>query len=347
MQTAWTDSYGGGSPRPAARGATVASGRAQALRRSEIETRGGAGDRATRGAKALGWLSIGLGLTSLVFPRHVARLTGVPEDARSTTASRLVGARELLCGIGILMRPREPAWLWARVASDLVDLALLGGALGLRKANRPKVIGSMASVAGILVLDVLGAAQLGRAARRSVASTGRRQRRGSIRVTRSITVNRPPEDVYRFWRDLQNLPLFMDHLESVDVVDGQSHWRARGPGGSTVEWDATMIEDRPNELLAWRSIEGADVDNAGIVELITAPGDRGTVVRVALRYEPSSRRMTSLLAKVFGPDPARELESDLRRLKQVIETGEVVCSDASIHRGPHAARPPSNEEMSR
>src|SRR5213082_3253037 len=104
-------------------------------------------------------------------------------------------------------------------------------------------------------------------------------------VKEAITVNRSPEDLYQFWRNFENLPRFMDHLESVQVTgDGRSHWKAKAPAGATVEWDAETTEDRPNELIAWRSTEDADVSNAGVVRFVPAPGARGTEIHVDLRY---------------------------------------------------------------
>ncbi|WP_406696340.1 SRPBCC family protein [Singulisphaera sp. Ch08] len=105
-----------------------------------------------------------------------------------------------------------------------------------------------------------------------------------IDVTGSITINRPAEELYRFWRNFENLPRIMTHLESVQVTgDRRSHWKAKAPVGSTVEWDAEITEDRPNELIAWRSLEGADVENSGAVRFVPAPGGRGTEVHVEMR----------------------------------------------------------------
>lgn len=348
MQTALTDRYGGREPREATRTPTrSAAGRARAMRRAAGAMSYGVRDGAERRANGLGWFSLGLGLTALLAPRRLAMIAGIADDASARNLTRMIGAREILSGLGILSGTRPAAWLWARVIGDVVDLALLGRSLGMRKANRPKLLRSMASVAGILLLDGVTAVQARRSEGGAAANVGRNLRRGGIRVVRTITVNRPPDEVYRFWRDLENLPRFMAHLDSVHVVDGRSHWRAKGPAGAIVEWDATIVDDRPNERLAWRSVEGADVPNAGTVELSAAPGGKGTVVRVDLRYDPPGRRIGALLAKAFGEEPSQQIAGDLRRFKQVIETGEVVHSDASIHRGPHAARPPSDEEMFR
>jgi uncharacterized membrane protein len=162
---------------------------------------------------------------------------------------------------------------------------------------------------------------------------------GAVRVSKTITVNRPVEEVYAFWRDLENLPKFMVHLESVQVSGERSHWRAKAPAGLSVEWDATLVEGLPNQRLAWQSAAGADVPNAGTVRFAPAPGDRGTEVHVDLRYDVPGGKIGAAFAKAFGEEPSQQIQSDLRRFKQVMETGEVLRSDASIHTGPHPAQP--------
>jgi uncharacterized membrane protein len=171
---------------------------------------------------------------------------------------------------------------------------------------------------------------------------------GAIRVSKTITVNRTVEDVYAFWRDLENLPTFMVHLESVRVTgERSSHWRAKGPAGLTVSWDATLVEDVPNERLGWRSVEGAKVPNAGTVRFTRAPGARGAEVHVDLRYDVPAGKIGAAFAKAFGEEPSQQIQSDLRRFKQVMETGEVLHSDASVHRGPHPAQPARGEPPAR
>lgn len=150
-------------------------------------------------------------------------------------------------------------------------------------------------------------------------------RRGEgVRVDERIVINRPRSEVYRFWRNLENLPRFMDHLESVTVLDEQrSRWVAKGPAGTRVEWDAVIHNEIPNELLAWRSLEGSEVDNAGSVHF--APMENGdTEVRVILRYDPPAGRVGAAVAWLFGEEPSRQVAEDLRRLKQVVESGELV-----------------------
>lgn len=145
-------------------------------------------------------------------------------------------------------------------------------------------------------------------------------RRGEgVRVDERIVLNRPRSEVYRFWRNLENLPRFMDHLESVTVLDEErSHWVAKGPAGSRVEWDAVIHNEIPNQLIAWRSLEGSEVDNAGSVHFSpTQNGD--TEVRVVLRYDPPAGRMGAAVAWLFGEEPSKQVAEDLRRLKQVVE----------------------------
>ncbi len=150
-------------------------------------------------------------------------------------------------------------------------------------------------------------------------------------MKKSLVINSSPEELYNFWHDFENLPRFMRHLESVRVTgEGRSHWVATAPGGTTVEWDAEVTEDRPGELIAWRSTEGSDVYNTGSVKFERAPGDRGTIVRVEIDYAPPGGRIGAAVAKLFGEDPQQQIDSDLRRFKQVVETGEVVISDATL-----------------
>lgn len=143
-----------------------------------------------------------------------------------------------------------------------------------------------------------------------------------IKVEKSITINKPVSELYKYWRNFENLPRFMDHLESVAVSsEKNSHWVAKAPAGTTVEWDAEIINEKENELIAWRSLEGADVDNAGSVRFEEATGGRGTVVRVSIEYNPPGGIIGATIAKLFGEEPNQQVQEDLRRFKQVMETG--------------------------
>jgi uncharacterized membrane protein len=155
-------------------------------------------------------------------------------------------------------------------------------------------------------------------------------------------VNRSPEEVYRFWHDFGNLGKFMSNVESVQVTgDRRSHWRAKAPAGTTVEWDAEIVEDLPDSFIAWRSLPGSDIENSGSVHFERAPGGRGTLIRVELEYTPPGGIIGANIAKLFGKEPGRQVEEELRKLKQILETGEVARSDSSIFPGMHPAQPPA------
>jgi len=167
-----------------------------------------------------------------------------------------------------------------------------------------------------------------------------------MKVQKTIIINSSPEEVYSFWRNFRNLPRFMRHLESVEVTgdgDKTSHWRAKALAGQTVEWDAEVVEDRPNEAISWRSMKGADIKNSGWVRFIPATGGRGTLVTVHLEYDAPGGKAGSLVAKLFGEEPEQQVDDDLRAFKQVLETGEVVLSEATIERTrlpQHPGQPP-------
>ena len=147
---------------------------------------------------------------------------------------------------------------------------------------------------------------------------------GSVRVDEALTINAPVEEIYSFWRNFENLPKFMYHLESVTTIDEmRSHWKAKAPLGMTVEWDAEIISEIPNELISWRSIENADVSNAGSVRFLPSTGGRGTVVKVELRYEPPAGKLGAAIAWLTGEEPSVQVREDLRRFKQLMETGEI------------------------
>ena len=148
--------------------------------------------------------------------------------------------------------------------------------------------------------------------------------RAGVHVDESVTINQPVEILYRFWRNLENLPRFLRHLESVErVTDTLSRWRAKGPGGSTLEWNAEIINEVPNQVIGWRSIEGSDVVSAGSVNFDDAGPGRGTRVHVRLQYSPPGGKVGAAVAKLLGRDPGTEIREDLRQFKQILEAGEV------------------------
>lgn len=304
-------------------------------------------------ATFLGLFSVGLGLAQLTAPDAMTRLVGGRPSTRSRRTMRGLGARELTNGMAILQQPRSPAWLWSRVAGDTMDLALLGRLYTDERNDHGRTMAATAAVLGVAALDYVCAQQLGMTSRSAPrhAEPGPARDAGispsmARRVARSITVNRGREEVYAFWRNFENLPGFMKHLEAVQVHDEtRSKWTAKAPAGRTVSWEAEIIEDRPSERISWRSLPGSTITNAGTVRFEKAPGDRGTEVHVELEYLPPAGALGAMVATLFREEPREQLIDDLRAFKQVMEIGEVLVSDAIRTRGPHPAQPTSRKEM--
>lgn len=150
----------------------------------------------------------------------------------------------------------------------------------------------------------------------------------SIKVEKTVTINKSAEELYRFWHNFEQLPHFMKHLKSVTVYDDKrSHWVATAPMDNSVEWDAEIIDDQENKLIAWASVEGADVDNSGFVRFQPAPANRGTEVKVVIEYSPPGGAVTAAIAKLFGEEPEQQLGDDLRRFKMLMEAGEIATTE--------------------
>ncbi len=285
--------------------------------------------RSERLAQALGWFSIALGAAQLVAPSRVARAVGAHDTDSTRKTLRTFGARELTAGVAILAQPDDARWVWSRVGGDALDLGWLARAMRQETSNRQRLGMAAAAVAGITALDVLTARRLAR----QPSETQRRRRR--VQVEQVVTVNRSIAEVYGFWRDFANFPRFMAHLERVEVLDSRrSRWTATAPVGMTVGWDAEIVHDRDGEWLAWRSLPGSQVENSGSVRFAPAPGARGTEVRVQLEYVPPGGRIGRLVATLFGEEPRQQVREDLRRFKQLMETGEVALSDGRGLRRP-------------
>jgi uncharacterized membrane protein len=158
----------------------------------------------------------------------------------------------------------------------------------------------------------------------SGATTIRKKLPGTLEVKEIISVNKSPEETYRFWRDLEQLPRFMSHLESVQMKDGdRSHWVAKGPIGMTLEWDAATVEDQPNELISWQTLPDSNVQHAGEVRFSPVPGRRGTEVMVSFKYYPPGGIAGEAFAHLTNTLTEHQIREEIRRFKQVIETGEV------------------------
>lgn len=299
---------------------------------------------AARLGTSLGWFSLAAGATCLLMPRTVAYSVGLSSNPRTLRAMRAMGLRELASGAGILLRPQRPGWLWMRVAGDAMDLALLG--LSGRRSSAlpaltehtevalPRVAGphqrlllASAALAGITVLDMLAAYEQGRLQRQrsgndqadhAVDATG------AIRIRKSIAINQSPEACYRFWRNVENFPRFMKHVDEVHVLDAtRSHWRVSAPLGRHVEWTAELASDVPSQQLGWHTLPGAEIDHAGMVRFVPAGSGRSAIVEVDFSYRPPLGKAGSRVAKLFGEEPSQQVEDDLRRFKQLIETGEI------------------------
>ncbi|WP_341732289.1 SRPBCC family protein [Microcoleus sp. EPA2] len=150
----------------------------------------------------------------------------------------------------------------------------------------------------------------------------------SIKVEKTVTINKPADELYRFWRDFENLPRFMKHLKYVKVIDeSRSHWIASAPMGQSLEWDAEIVREEENRLIAWASVPGAEVENSGFVRFQPGPEGRGTEVKVVLEYNPPGGAITATVAKLFGEAPQQQIADDLGRFKQFMETGEIATTE--------------------
>jgi uncharacterized membrane protein len=197
-----------------------------------------------------------------------------------------------------------------------------GGALLLYALKRRSV--------GGLIPALLGAGLFYRAATghsrlyKMLAINTANNRPQGITVHKAVTVNRPMDEVYRFWRHLENLPHFMEHLQSVQALDDRrSHWVVKTPPGITIEWDAEIMEDRPNQVIAWRTLPGSAVQHIGLVRFAPAPNGWGTEVVVMLKYDPPGGPAGEIFAHLLNVVTAQQIKEEIRRFKRMMEAGEV------------------------
>ncbi|HLU09028.1 MAG TPA: SRPBCC family protein [Oceanobacillus sp.] len=228
---------------------------------------------------------------------------------------------------------RKGRYLAVLVGGILVGVGLVRG--GVRGLIMMLVGGGVIAqgVTGIsLVLKAIGANRAVRTNEKAVAVPHQQ----GFRVEKSITIDSPIEEIYSYWRNFENLPNFMSHLEAVEVQDDDihSHWVAKAPAGMNIEWDAEIINEIPNEVIGWRSVEGAAVPNAGAVRFRPAPGGRGTEIQVKIEYLPPAGPIGAAVAAMFGEDPNTQVAHSLRQFKQLIEAGEVATNDGQPH-GPY------------
>lgn len=260
----------------------------------------------TRLARSLGWFSIGIGLAELTAPRALARFLGVREHP---ALIRALGLREIASGLGILTGRRRNGWLWARVGGDVIDLGLLTAAVPDASG---RAAGALVAVAGVTALDVVAS----RAGRRDG-----RDEQATRPAKHTIMIDRSCEDLYLFWRNVENFPRVMRDLDSVRALDGgRSHWVGRGRRGTRVEWDAEMevTGGAPGSSVAWRSVPGSPVETWGAVRFTPRRGGRGTLVEMEMK-------------------PGADVTDALRRCKWLIETGEIPTTEGQPA-GPSASR---------
>lgn len=264
--------------------------------------------------QALGWFSIGLGVTELLAPRAIGRAIGVGDHP---AILRAVGVREILSGVGLLTERSPGGWAWSRVAGDAMDLALLGAALRSPNAQPQRIAAAATFVVGAAALDVYAGQRL----------MNTRMEPPEVHVTEVVAINAPPAQLYRFWSNLENLPLFMSHVQSVaKTSERTSHWVVTGPAGATLEWDSEIVDDQEDVRLGWRTLPNSQVHHEGMVTFEPAPGSRGSIARVELLYWPPAGKVGAQFMRLLGEDPSRQINDDLRRLKQLIETGEVATT---------------------
>ncbi len=225
--------------------------------------------------------------------------------------------------------------------------AVGGGLLTAYGINRGDAFGVLLSVlgGGLLLRGATGHCQVYDAMGVDTSMQGdndspyTKGRSGKIHVKQSVTINKSTSELYNFWRDFENLPQFMNHLESVkNIDDKRSHWVAKAPLGTTVEWDAEITSERENERIGWKSTEDSEIPNSGVVEFLPT-STRGTEVKVTLTYEPPAGYLGSLVAKLFGEEPSQQVAEDLRRFKSLMEAGMIIKTEGqSSGRAPQAKK---------
>jgi len=273
-------------------------------------------------AQGLGWFSVALGAAAILAPNAIGAITGTGRRG----VARSVGVRELATGIGILTQRNPAPWLWSRVVGDVIDLAVLGTAVSRSGPGRGRAAFSFAAVAGVLAVDAVAAAHLTRHADHPLVSGVAAPT--DLYFETSIATIKSPDECYQFWRNTENLPRFMSNLESARQLDDRRfHWVAKGNSPIAQEWDCEITEDRPGAALAWRTLTGAEVPNAGSVLFEAAPRGRGTIVRLSVHYRPVGGRLTAALARLLRQDPQTQVQEDLRRFKQLLETGEIATTN--------------------
>lgn len=258
-------------------------------------------------------------------------------DLTRSEAARAAGAMGRLQQF---RQARQDAWVNLGRHERVVSLcsgAILA-ALGLARRSLPGLL--IAGIGGVMVHRGATGHSYAYSALGYDTPEPRRDRRpraqgsGRIHIEQALLVNRSPEELYRFWRDVENLPRIMTHLQTVRVIDDRrSHWVAKAPrlAGGSVEWDAEITADEPNRRIAWRSLPSSQVETSGEIRFGKALGDRGTEVHVTMAYAPPAGRLGHVLASLAGENPRRVVREDLRNLKRLMEVGEILTIVGQPH----------------
>jgi uncharacterized membrane protein len=271
--------------------------------------------RSQQSARALGWFSIGLGLSELFLTDSLARAIGF---RRSPLWLKVMGAREIATGIGILAAQRPGAGhLQWRVAGDAVDLALLASAWEPAGRDRDRLSIAAAAVLGVTVLDVL-------ASRKLASDSAARE---PLQLRASIGLEEKPDEVYRQLRDLSSLPNYLSHVRAIEL-QGEEYCQLtmEVPFGGTSRWRARIAEDVPGRRIAWETAPESPLHIRGSFELSEQPGHRGTLLRASLTLKPTAPSLVAPLARLLGSAPDLWLTRQLRRFRQFVETGEVATT---------------------
>lgn len=271
----------------------------------------------------LGWFSLGLGLAEIAAPKKVAKLAGLSNGRGVVKA---FGVREVISGFAVLAAPVAKYGLWARVAGDLLDLAVVGKGLAesesLKRRRRLKT--AAAAILGITALDLYSSYK-------ETAGDGYSRTRGAalpepVIARESVTIKKPAEDLYLRWRNFSKLPRFFSFLEMVEEIsEKQSRWKLKSFAGLNIEWVAELLDDKPGTVISWRTIEGSDISHAGSVSF-KATGRGGETILTAELQFTAGGRPSSRINKAINWLGEHKLKHDLRRFKQLMETGEIATT---------------------
>lgn len=272
-----------------------------------------------RVARALGWFSVGLGLTELISGKTLDRYLGAGGHEGTL---RLFGLREIAAGV-IILAQKEPSAgsVWSRVGGDVMDLIFLGKALEEQRnaTKQERLSVATATVAAVTALDVFCAWKLGQDSK-----PDEQAQEDATSVKTSVTINGSPEQLYQLWRDPRTLPQVMGHFATVTAkADDQAHWAVNGPAKTSLQWDSQIVHEEPGRSLRWYSTAGAKVPNGGSIKFAPATGGRGAVATLEIDFHPPGGSFGQRAAKVLGVVPQVLAVKALRRFKSLAEAGEI------------------------